>query len=84
MAWPSYKTSSITLTVTYSGDKSECYLEMTAGYSLNVKASTLEALLSEVGHRLDFNQQEEARMSLTALPPPTPEEIVETNGESES
>lgn len=69
MAWPRHKRSTLTLTVEYSGDEAKYHLEYCNGWDGNVKvkAASLESLLREVSHRLDFNDREGPKMDLLQI-----------------
>jgi hypothetical protein len=71
MDWPSWRNVKFSLEVSYSPENSEYHLEYAAD-GVYIKASTLEALVNEVGRRLNFEDREAAKIatSMKALPAP--------------
>jgi hypothetical protein len=77
MDWPHWRTVKISLEVTFCPDDSKFHLEYSADGTY-IKASTLDALVREVSRRLNFEDQESAKIetSMKALPAPDEDDLM--------
>jgi len=72
-AWPQYKSSALTLRVTYShAEGGKLMLQCASGWGTEVKAASLGRLMDEVYRRNDFEDREDAAMNMIAIAPPEP------------